>query len=189
MFGCSRWSCCFCVFQRNQTFSQEPAETLKWRTDELLSCYKELAHWKAQIRQIIIHSPRHTLCLTFHILCVLIWHRPSDLFGLESAPEGKGGTGTMCQVLSGLSLVIFSVSEEHMTAELRRVWLMAVFPQLSAFTRSHSWQESPDSLFHLFALWFASLSNFASLMRHSASTFPLTLHLFLCHSLCLHALE
>ncbi len=46
-------------------------------------------------------------------------------------------------MLSGFSLVVFSVSEEQMTTESEGAALIAALPQLSAFVGSHGGLEPP----------------------------------------------
>lgn len=128
----------------------------------------------------------HNEALSFSLCTMLLLFIPNKPnLMLFSTPEGKARTGATCQILLCFLHLVFPVSEEQMTTELRRVRLIPTTTRFLLFIRSHSWQESPASLFHLLALCFASLSNFSYLLLHSASTSP-SHSVFSCVTLCVY---
>lgn len=132
----------------------------------------------------LITSVLHHLSRFSHTIFVpLLWkHGFSELFVWRASLREWEELVVCAKCFQAFHLAVFSVSEEQMTAEPGRAGLI---PRLSAFIRSHSWQESPDSFSHL-ALW-AALSTFNFLMCHSASTLPWP-SIFYSVTQCLHEL-
>lgn len=171
VLGFSSWSCCFCFFfQTNKTFAQkhkmETNGNIQMRNWHIVGLLQKVMSFTVRSKWDRLWYMLH---ITFsHTQCVLIWLRPSDLF---CTPEGKAGAGGTCQMLSCLSRLI---------AVFLQVSVVHKIPQPTRIT----WFSS-SYLHFVVGISFQFLLSHAPLCIH----FSLTLHLFLCHSVCLHALE